>query len=74
VTRYRWIASQKACGFPVSAACSVAEVSTSAYYEWVAREVTGPSDVDLFEAYLVNEIRDIHSESDATYGEPRLLL
>jgi putative transposase len=71
VTRYRWIASQKACGFPVSVACSVAEVSTSSYYEWVTREMVAPSDADLRDAYLVNEIRDIHADSDATYGEPR---
>lgn len=72
MTRYRWIASQKACGFPVSVACSVAEVSTSSYYEWAAREMRGPSDADLFEAYLVNEIKDIHTDFDSTYGEPRM--
>jgi hypothetical protein len=64
VTRYRWIATQNACGFPDSIACSVAEVSTSSYYEWAAREVVAPSDADLRDAYLVNEIKDIHADSD----------
>jgi transposase InsO family protein len=62
----------KAEGFPISAACEAAEVSTSAYYDWLARESAGPSISDLDEAYLVNHIKDIHTESDSTYGGPRV--
>jgi putative transposase len=72
VTRYRWVASQGAAGFPVSLACSVAEVSTSAYYDWAARVSAGPSDAELDEAYLINDIIDIHAGSDSTYGSPRV--
>ena len=38
MTRYRHVSTMKAEGFPVSAACDAAEVSTSAYYDWLDRE------------------------------------
>jgi transposase InsO family protein len=71
VSRYRFVSTMKAEGFPVDAACTVAEVSTSAYYEWLGRAAS-PSEAELAEAYLVNQIRDIHADSDATYGSPRV--
>ena len=71
MSRYRFVSTMKAEGFPVDAACEAAEVSTSAYYEWLQRAV-GPTDAELDEAYLVNRIRDIHADSDATYGSPRV--
>jgi transposase InsO family protein len=61
----------KAEGFPIDAACEVAEVSTSAYYEWRQRAV-GPTSAELDEAYLIDDIRDIHVGSDSTYGSPRV--
>ena len=36
VSRYRYVSAMKAEGFPVEAACEAAEVSTSAYYDWLA--------------------------------------
>jgi hypothetical protein len=33
VTRYGFVSTMKSEGFPIDAACTVAEVSTSAYYE-----------------------------------------
>jgi len=72
VSRYRHVDAMKAEGFPVAAACEAAEVSTSVYYGWKARELAGPSDAELDEAYLLNEIFDIHAGSDATYGSPRM--
>jgi transposase InsO family protein len=71
VSRYRFVSTMKAEGFPVDAACQAAEVSTSAYYEWLQR-AAGPTAAELEEAYLVNHIRDIHADSDATYGSPRV--
>jgi transposase InsO family protein len=71
VSRYRFVSTMKAEGFPVDAACAAAEVSTSAYYEWLKRAV-GPTGAELDEAYLVNHIWDIHADSDATYGSPRV--
>jgi len=61
----------KAEGFPVDPACAAAEVSTSAYYEWLQRRV-GPTEAELDEAYLVNRIVDNHAESDSTHGSPRV--
>ncbi len=71
MSRYRFVSTMKAEGFPVDAACTVAEVSTSAYYKWLGRAAS-PSEAELAEAYLVNQIRDIHADSDATYGSPRV--
>ena len=60
----------KLCGrVDVAVACRVLEVSRSGYYEWRGR---GPSPRDLADAYLANEIRDIHAASRGTYGAPRV--
>jgi putative transposase len=71
VSRYRYVSTMKAEGFPVAAACEAAEVSASAYYAWLGRS-TGPSPAEITEAYLVNEIVDIHRDSNGTYGSPRV--
>jgi putative transposase len=72
VTRYRWVAARKAEGFPITAACTVAEVSTTAFDDWRRREAAGPNDAERAEAALVAAIREIHDETDGTYGEPRM--
>ena len=72
MTRCLWVDSRKAEAFPVTAACEVAGISTTTFYDWVARSSTGPSDHDLGEAYLVNEMFDIHQGSEGTYGAPRV--
>lgn len=72
MTRYRWVAARKAEGFPTTMCCRVAQVSTSAFYDWCRRDAAGPSDAEVAEAELVVEIRRIHAESDGTYGEPRM--
>jgi transposase InsO family protein len=71
VSRYRFVSTMKAEGFPIDAACAAAEVSTSAYYEWLGRPA-GPTEAELDEAYLINHIVDIHADSDSTYGSPRV--
>ncbi len=53
-------------------ACEVAEVSRQAFHDWRARAAAGPTAVELAEAELVAVMREIHAESDATYGEPRV--
>jgi putative transposase len=68
--RYRCVAAQKADGFPVTAACEAAGVSRTAFYDWAAQG-TDPSPRELEEAYLLNEIIDLH-ELDDTYGRPRM--
>ncbi len=72
MSRYHHVDAMKAEGFPVSAACAAAEISTSAYYEWRDRQQHGPSEAELAEAALVEQIRQIHAESDGTYGSPRV--
>lgn len=41
MSRYRHVSAMKAKGFPVAVACEAAEVSSSAYYGWLAREADG---------------------------------
>jgi putative transposase len=72
VTRYRWVAARKAEGFPITMACAVADVSRQAFHDWRARTAAGPTARELAEAELVAVMREIHAESDATYGEPRM--
>ena len=72
MTRYLWVVARKAEGFPVTAACAVAEISTSTFYEWDTLAEHGPSEQVVAEAYLVNEIALIHDDNDATYGAPRV--
>jgi len=71
VSRYRFVSAMKAEGFPVEAACEAAEVSTSAFYGWLARS-GGPTDAEWEEALLINEMRRVHDELDDTYGSPRM--
>ena len=72
MTRYRCVDDQKAAGFPVSAACAAAGVSTSGFYDWSAREAAGPTERQVAEAELVELMRDIFDASDGNYGVPRM--
>jgi putative transposase len=72
VTRYRWVTARKAEGFPITMACTVAGVSRQAFRDWRARSLVGPTAVELAEAELVEVMREIHADSDATYGEARM--
>ncbi len=56
-------------GVPVATACRVLQVSTSGYYDWRDRP---PSRRDLDDAYLANEVVDIHTASHGTYGVRRV--
>ena len=72
MSRYRSVSAMKAEGFPVQAACCVAEVSTSSYYDWCARVACGPSPAEWDEALVINEMHDVHARLDDTYGSPRM--
>jgi putative transposase len=54
---------------PVRTMCRVLRVSHSGYYDWLERP---PSARSLDDAALVERIRAIHADSDATYGRPRV--
>ena len=71
MSRYRCVDAQKAAGFPVTAACDAAGVSTSAFYAWAARCAPAAA-AEQAEAALVAEILAIHRESKGTYGSPRV--
>ena len=72
MTRYANVDDQKAAGFPVTAACEAAGVSTSGYYDWVERRAAGPTGRQVAEAELVSLMRAIFEASDANYGVPRM--
>jgi len=72
VTRYKWIAARKAEGFPIKAACKIAEVSRQAFNDWRAKQAAPPTDADVADTELVTVMREIHVESNSTYGQPRM--
>lgn len=72
MTRYRCVDDQKAAGFPVTAACDAAGVSTSAFYDWHKREAAGPTEREIAEAELVELMLEIYHASDGNYGVPRM--
>ncbi|MFT3852452.1 MAG: IS3 family transposase [Ilumatobacteraceae bacterium] len=73
MTRYRCVDDQKAAGFPVTAACEAAGVSTSGFYDWRTREAGAPTDRQVAEAELVSLMAEIFDASDGNYGVPRML-
>lgn len=54
---------------PVRAVCKTMAVSISAYYAWRAAPVSAR---DLVDAYLTDQIVDIHRQSRRSYGSPRV--
>ena len=72
MSRFRCVDDQKAAGFPVTAACRAADVSTSGYYDWCQREAAGPTERQVEEAELVALMREIFDASDGNYGVPRM--
>ncbi len=72
MTRYCWVASRKAEGFPTAVSCRIAGVGRQAFYDWSDRQVRGSSLKELATAELVDEIRRIHSDSGGVYGSPRV--
>ena len=55
--------------FPIAALCRRLDVSQSGYHEWRERV---PSVRAQANAELLERIRAVHAESDATYGMPRV--
>ncbi len=67
MTRCRFVHDHRA-GHPVTVLCELVELSRATYYRWAG----GLSDRDLADAYLANEIIDVHRGSRCTYGSPRV--
>jgi len=72
VKRFVCVDDQKAAGFPVTAACEAAGVSTSGYYDWQQREAAGPTEAQLAEAELVALMGQLFDDADGNYGVPRM--
>jgi putative transposase len=68
VSCFRFIAAEKA-DYPISLLCRVLGVSRSGFHAWQRRP---PSDRELADAWLVERIRGIHTESRQTYGARRV--
>ena len=49
--------------------CRVMKVSTSGYYKWNKKI---PSKRDLYNEFLVREIRQVYLSSKKRYGSPRI--
>lgn len=50
--------------------CQALGVSTSGYYDW--RERLEPARRTIFDEFLTEQIREIHTQSRGTYGSPRV--
>jgi putative transposase len=55
--------------YRITTMCRVLEVSRSGYYAWLGRE---PSARAQANTVLLEQIQEIHEESDGTYGAPRM--
>jgi len=64
-----FIEAEKTAGHSVQKTCALFEVSKSAYYE---RRNGAPSARALNDAELLEKITAIHTESNGTYGAPRI--
>jgi len=68
VSVYRFISAEKA-RTPVSVCCRLLGVSRSGFYDWAGR---APSDRQLTDAWLVEQIKRIHAENRGVYGARRV--
>jgi putative transposase len=68
VSRYRFITEQRA-SYPVRQLCTVLQVSTSGFYDWLKRK---PSSRAQANAALAERIRAVHVRSRQTYGYLRV--
>ena len=68
MSSYRLISAERAT-FPVSVMCEVLGVSASGFYDWASR---APSDRALSDAWLMEQIKDIHKTNRGVYGARRI--
>ena len=65
---YRHISAERAhCNHPVSLMCELLGVSESGYWAWCTRP---PSDRELADAWLIEQIRRIHAASRRPVRQP----
>jgi putative transposase len=68
VSAFKLIAAEKA-NHPVDLLCEVLGVSRSGFYSWSTR---APSDRTLSDAWLLEQIKEIHQANRGVYGAPRV--
>jgi putative transposase len=68
VSVFRLIAAEKA-NHPVSLMCRLLGVSRSGFHAWERR---APSDRQLTDAWLLEQIKQIHADNRDVYGAPRI--
>lgn len=68
MSRLRFIEAEQA-SYPVKRLCQLVGVSRAGYYAWARR---GPAQRVQADTALTAEIRTIHAQSRATYGNPRV--
>ena len=64
-----FIEAEEAADRSVKRCCELFEVSRAAYYQ---RRNGQPSEREISDAELLEQIREIHDESNASYGSPRV--
>lgn len=64
-----FIEAEEAAGHSVKRCCDMFEVSRAAYYQ---RKKNIPSARERCDAGLLERIREVHDDSDGTYGSPRV--
>ncbi len=62
------IAAEKA-NYPVAVTCRALGVNRTSFHDWERR---APSDRALGDAWLTEKVKQIHAESDGTYGARRI--
>lgn len=65
---FAFIAAEKA-NYPISLMCRVLGVNRTSFHDWERR---APSDRALYDAFLVERIKEVHEVSRGTYGAPRV--
>jgi transposase InsO family protein len=64
-----FIEAEEVAGHSVKHACELFEVSRAAYYQ---RKTNVPSPREVSDGGLLEQIRQVHDDSDGTYGSPRV--
>jgi putative transposase len=65
---FAFIAAEKA-NFPVALMCRALEVNRTSFHDWERRP---PSDRELQDAWLLEQIKQIHATNRRVYGAPRI--
>lgn len=68
MSRFRFIEAEKA-NHSISVMCRCLDVSRSGFHAWARR---APSQRQLADAWLLERIREIHSQNRGVYGAPRV--